>query len=262
MGLSTSDALSLNLLERFLRPLLPGTMTRQLEPMFALAASKLAAQRDSNDIGRWASKVAAVDASLPVVPPPIDRATLQVVQDALLADEQVEIEYVKSGGRRPTTQTLHPLGLVQCGSITYLVATAFRSPKQRLYAMHRARTAKRLYEPATIPTGFSLQGFIDKGGLQFGDAEPVRLNAWVSTKLGEQLADTRLSVNQRLEPAANGFVLTVALPYSWRLRWWILSKTGSIEVISPRYVRADIEGLLANAVARYQNYQSGTMGAD
>jgi len=173
-GLSTADALSLNLLERFLRPILPTAMTCQLQPMFKFAADKLSAQSGGNSLSRWATKVAVVAPNLPTVPAAIDAATMQVVQEVLLAEEQVAVEYVSSGKPTARSQTIHPLGLVQSGSITYLVTTAFQHQSPRLYAMHRVRSAKRLHEPATIPPGFSLQGFIDEGGLQFGEIRKVR----------------------------------------------------------------------------------------
>lgn len=252
ISLSTTDALSLHLLQRFLGPILPTALTQQLAPMFELAAAKLAAQKDSNTLGRWASKVAVVQPSLPVIPASIDVPAMQAVQEALLAEEQVVVEYVRTSGQASRSQTLHPLGLVQCGSITYLVATAFHYPSPRLYAMHRMRQARRLHVPATVPARFSLQGFIDDGGLQFGAIRRIRLKAWVSPMLAAQLADTRLADNQQLEPVPNGFVLNASLPYSWRLRWWILSKTGDMEVIAPQELRMEIGDLLRTAVTRYE----------
>ena len=261
MGLSTTDALSLHLLERFLRPILPAAMTRQLEPMFAQASNKLAAQKDSNTLGRWAAKVAVVAPSLPVIPAPVDAVAMQAIQESLLAEETVSVNYLRSGAQAPRAQTLHPLGLVQCGPIMYLVATAFDYPNPRLYAMHRVQAAKRLHEPARVPPGFSLQGFIDDGGLQFGDSRRILFKAWVSSMLAGQLRDSRLTQNQSLEPSSDGFVLSATLPHSWRLRWWILSKTGDIEVISPKALRQEIGEFLQAGAARYQ-VQDGALQAN
>ena len=252
LGLSTADALSLHLLKQFLKPILPVAMTRQLDPMFELAGSKLNAQKDGNALGRWATKVAVVSPNLPTIPASIDATVMQAIQEALLAEEKIAVDYVSSGKPFARAQTLHPLGLVQSGSITYLVATAFHYPAPRLYAMHRMRSAKRLYESATVPPGFSLQRFVDDGGMQFGESRRVRFKAWVSPMLAAQLADTRLTDNQQLEPSDDGSVLTATLPRSWRLRWWILSKSGDIEVLAPADLRKEIADLLAEAAARYQ----------
>lgn len=254
MGLSTTDALSMHLLQRFLSPILPTALTQQLEPLFELAATKLSAQKDNNTLGRWSGKVAVVQPNLPVIAAPIDTAAMQTVQEALLAEEQISVDYLRADGQVSKPQPLNPLGLVQCGAITYLVATGFNYPTPRIYAMHRMRQATRLYLPAVIPEGFSLQGFIEDGGLQFGAVRQIELTAWVSPMLAAQLRETRLTDNQQLAEAPNnGFELTASLPYSWRLRWWILSKTGDIEVLAPTELRAEIADMHRAAVRRYQN---------
>ena len=232
-------------------------MTHQLEPLFELAATRLSAQKDSNTLGRWANKVAVVQPSLPVIPAPINAAVLQVVQEALLAEEQISLDYVRADGQTSNPQPLNPLGLVQCGAITYLVATGTNHSSPRTYAMHRMRRATRLYSRATAPEGFSLQGFIDDGGLQFGADRQIQLKAWVSPMLASQLLDTHLTGTQHLEAVTNGFHLTAWLPNSWRLRWWILSKTGDIEIMAPLELRAEIGKLLQVGSARYQSSAPG-----
>lgn len=250
-GLSLTDALSLQLLERFLKPILPASAVRQLEPTFELAARKLAAQGRSNPLGGWVNKVLVVDANLPVVPAAIDPDVLRIVQEALLADEQVEIAYLRSDACELPARPLCPLGLVQCGPVTYLVATTLRHESPRLYAMHRVRSARRLHTAFRPPAAFSLRRFVDDGALQFGDTRQIRLKAWISPMLGIQLADTRLSMDQQLQPVDDGFVLSATLMHSWRLRWWILSKTGDIHVLAPESLRDEIAKLLSEATARY-----------
>ncbi|MEJ8851542.1 WYL domain-containing protein [Variovorax rhizosphaerae] len=251
LGLSITDALSLHLLERYLQPILPDAVRLQLKPAFELAAAKLAVQKASNPIGDWPGKVAVVNTGLTVIPAPIDAAALRVVQEALLASEQVEVDYLRPEADAPKVQALHPLGLVLCGPATYLVATAFRHVAPRLYAMHRVRAARRLHVPAKSPSGFSLQAYIDEGGLQFGDGRRIRFRAWISRQLGAVMADARLDADQQLEPAEGGYVLRATLPYSWKLRWWILSKSGDIEVLAPSELRTEIGKLLAAASKRY-----------
>ncbi|RYH60751.1 MAG: WYL domain-containing protein [Alcaligenaceae bacterium] len=251
MGLSTTEALSLHLLERFLKPLLPTATRRQLAPAFDLATAKLDAQRHSNPLGNWSNKVAAVDPNLSVIPPQIDSAALQVVQESLLVDDQVEIDYLRPDALQPQAHVLNPLGLVQCGPITYLVATPLRHDSPRLYAMHRVKAARKCHVPATLPPGFSLQAYIDGGALQFGEQHPLDFQAWVSEMLGTRLMDSPLSDNQKLERVPGGYVLTATLNYSWKLRWWILSKTGDVEVLAPAVLRAEVGALLNAGAARY-----------
>ncbi|MDP2430754.1 MAG: WYL domain-containing protein, partial [Pseudomonadota bacterium] len=62
----------------------------------------------------------------------------------MLADDQIEVKYLAMGKEQAKILTLNPLGLVQCGPVSYLVATAFAYMDARLYAVHRITGAKRL----------------------------------------------------------------------------------------------------------------------
>ena len=162
--LSVTDALSLNLLERFLRPILPAATTRQLKPVFEQAKKKLELESNDNKLARWAKQVAVVEPGLPVIPAEINKDSLEAVQQALLAAEMVKVDYAAPGKER-RTYILNPLGLVQCGAITYFVATfsGQSDPILRL-PMHRMKSAERTYDRATAPKGFSLKGFIGYSG--------------------------------------------------------------------------------------------------
>ena len=60
-SLSSEAALSLALLDRSLKPLLPHEIARQLQPLFQLAKTKLATLREEDALFRWPEKVAAVE---------------------------------------------------------------------------------------------------------------------------------------------------------------------------------------------------------
>lgn len=143
--LSVTDALSLTLLERFLRPILPTATIGQLEPVFEQAKKKLDHESHQNKLARLIKLVAVVEPGLPVLPAEINREALETVQQALLARETVSVDYAAPGKQR-RTHVLNPLGLVQCGAITYFVATISgqTDPILRL-PMHRMKHAVRTY---------------------------------------------------------------------------------------------------------------------
>lgn len=250
--LSVADALSLSLLERFLKPLLPKTTTSLLETVFDQARRKLEQEARTNKLAAWSNKVAVAEPGLDVIPPEPEEGVPEIVQEALLADEMVEIDYVSPGKKR-RTHTANPLGLVQNGAITYLVCTfaGTTEPIARL-PLHRMKSAKRTYLKATPPAGFSLKHFIDQGGFGFGEKGPIKLKAWVSEMLGGRLAEAKLDKDQKLVPEDEGFELTVTLIDSWRLKWWILSKTGDIVVREPAALRDEIAHTLRAGAACYK----------
>lgn len=117
-GLTLAEALSLRLVEETLRTLLPPALLGALESRFQQAQRKLEALADGNTTARWMNKVRTVPPALPLLPPEVDRDVLETVQDALLADRQLEVEYRKFDAEEPSKLTLHPLGLVQRGPAT------------------------------------------------------------------------------------------------------------------------------------------------
>ena len=163
-GLSVSDAVSLRLVEDLLRPLLPSAMLESLETRFGQAKAKLAELSADNPNAKWADKVRYVSPSMPFIPPKVETAVLDAVHDALLNEHQIEVEYKKASGEQKTYR-LHPLGLVQRGQITYLVATAFDYQDERLYALHRIRSIRTLTDSASVPEQFAVGDYVRSGAL-------------------------------------------------------------------------------------------------
>lgn len=249
LGLSMSDAFTLQMLERYL-PVLPGATTKQLKPVFELAKNKLDVHAESNGIARWANLIAVQPAGIPVIPPEIDESVQETVQAALFDRKKLKIRYTKVGGDTAKQHLVSPVGLVLSGEKTYLVATNAHHSKPATYALHRIDWAERTWEPADVPE-IPLQHFIDEGGIQFFSKGPIELKAWISKELGFQLSETKLSEDQSLMPVADGFDLTVTLPDSLRLRQWVLSWTGDIEVREPAALREQIAEQLREGAARY-----------
>ena len=250
-GLTLAEALSLRLVEDSIRPLLPAQVLRALEPRFRQAAKKLEQLSGKSRTARWAAKVRSVPPALPLLPPKIDDSVLETVQEALLADEQLDVQYRSAGTDKAKAMRLHPLGLVQRGPVTYLVASAFKYKNVRLYALHRISEAKRTYERVKPPVGFDLDAFISSGALQFGGGKLIKLEALVSKGLAEILAETPLSKDQLLTADGEQFRLTATVTDSWQLQWWVLGQGEALEIIAPSLLRKEIAGTIAEANARY-----------
>lgn len=249
-SLSVSEALSLRLLEDFLRPVLPATLLASMGARFALAKRKLE-NLEGQRLARWADKVRVVTPALQLLPPRIEPAAQEAVHEALLADEQVEVLYQSPNKEQANAMELHPLGLIQRGPVTYLVATAFDYVDVRLYAMHRIKEAKRLGKPCRRPENFSLDAYLSTGVSDFGDGEHIRFKAVVSDSLAARLRETPLSEDMELMEQADGCLLTCSLIASWQLHWWILSQGSEIEVRAPKELRKRIAEQLRDAAGVY-----------
>ena len=251
-ALTVADAMSLHLVEDLLAPLLPAALLDSLRPRFRQARKKLDSLSKEHPNSRWLDKVRHVPPTLPLLPPKIVDGVLATVQEGLLTDRQLEIGYQRPGDEEAMTLRLHPLGLVQRGPVTYLVATAFTYTDVRLYAVHRITGASVLAEPAHCPGGFSLDDYIAQGALQFGDGRTIRLVARISPWLADILTETPLTADQQLERAGEEFRLTATITDSWQLRWWILSQGEGITVLEPGKLRKEIMSELNRTLNTYR----------
>lgn len=250
-GLTLAEALSLRLLETYLQPLLPASVLSVLAPRFSSAAKKLDLLAEENAIARWTDKVRTVSPALPFLPPKMAEGVLETVQEAVLLERQIEIEYQAFNAPEATEQRLHPLAIVQRGPVTYLVATAFDYADIRLYAVHRIAAARLTDEPAKRDSNFDLDAYIAQGALQFSNGETIRLEAHVSEDLARVLRETPISEDMTLEQHDEAWKLTATVADSWQLRWWVLSQGAWITVIAPEALRGAIAEELAQALAGY-----------
>ena len=158
-------------------------------------------------------------------------------------------------GTEPKWHTINPLGLVQRDQITYLIATfptdRKNPPSIPSFALHRVIDAKKAYLPAKAPENFSLQAHLASGAMGFSEKGKIKLKAWFTKRLGDSLAQTKLSEDQTIRATEDGVELTATVVDNWTLRWWILSKTGDIVVLEPESLREDIAKQLSDGAARY-----------
>lgn len=249
-GVTLAEALSLQIVEETLKPLLPASVLRTVQPRFLQAKAKLAALAEQNATAQWAEKVKSVPPSLPMMPPEVDEDLLEIVQSALLNNEQIDVTYLPFSSE-PKSFRLHPLGLVVRGSVTYLVATACDYTDVRLYALHRFQAVSRTYEPAKAPKGFKLSQYVDEGAFQFGGGRSIKLVARISDDLAKRLEETPLASNQKIKSTPNAIELSASVIDSWQLHWWILSQGAAIKIVTPDALKNRIRDAHQDALKNY-----------
>ncbi|MDZ3990980.1 WYL domain-containing protein [Pseudomonas sp. Teo4] len=249
-GISLGEAMTLQLVEDSIRPLIPAQMFKSLEPRFNEARQKLKALADTNGSAQWMDKVASVQPSLNLLVPDIDPEVLEQVQHALLDDRQIQVRYYSVHKDQTSELQLNPLGLVQRGQISYLVATAVGFSDVRLYVLHRIQSLQPLATASQKPADFELAAYIDSGALQFGIPRQISLLAWVDDSLARRLLETPLSDDMQLNSLAEGGAeLQATVNDSWELMWWLLSHAGSIKVRAPESLRSNMLEKLRQSLA-------------
>lgn len=253
-GLSQAEALTLAMVEQHLNTLLPSSTLQQLQPYFSVAKQHLSNIPKSERARSWLNKVRTVPPSQPLLPPNIKPAVQQVVYEALLADRQLEISYLKRGQDKTADYRIHPIAAIQRGHITYLYCRFADYEDLRMLALHRIQAANMLDDKANVPTGFSIDDEISQGKFGFGAGAEITLEAIFYNGAGDHLFETPLAREQTLTELADGAVRLVAtLPNTPQLSWWLLGLGDGVEVVKPKVLRNQIAATIGKMQARYRS---------
>ena len=218
-----------------------------------MATSRLANLRAGAPARAWPDKIRIVQPTQPLLPPKIADAVQRGVSDALLAGLQVTVRYWPRGETTAQEYTLHPLGLVQRGQVTYLVATAFDYRDVRIFALHRMESAIPIDEPAGKPRSFDLNTYLREGAFGWGEGKSIRLVANFQESAAEHLHETPLSEDQTIEPASQGSVrVSATVVNSPQLEWWLTGFGDAVEVVSPVTLRSAMKEMVAEMALVYR----------
>lgn len=256
-GISVVEAVMLQLVEGTLQQILPVEMLQGLSGRFQQARKKLQALEQSNQNARLLDKIAVVSPGLPMLPPKTSPNLYEAVQQALTEQQQLLARYTSVYHQQQKDYTLNPLGLVQRGHITYLVATVAPYSDVRLFALHRFEYLTLEAQPLNAPDGFNLDVYLKSGALQFANDNMITLEARVRSDLSRLLTETPLSDDMQLLPANDDWQhLTATVHHGWQLEWWILSHSSQIEVMAPLDLRERIVARLRATIALYPELQT------
>ncbi|WP_423186380.1 helix-turn-helix transcriptional regulator [Alishewanella sp. d11] len=251
-GVSVADAMILQLVEGTLKTILPDTMLQGLKDRFDLAKRKINALDGSNSKGLLADKIAVVSPALPLTPPTTPAEHYEAVQQAMTEGKQLAVVYTAIHDQVQKEYQINPLGLVQRGHITYLVATIGDYINERLFALHRFQSLTLTDTPLKTLDGFSLAKYVQSGAMQFGSGNAIKLVAKVNQHLAKILHEAPLSQDMQLSPIEEGwFELSATVIDGWQIQWWILSHSLAIEVLSPPELRQDIIAKIQGTAALY-----------
>ncbi len=237
-GLSASEALTFKLAEQYLSKLMPTGMLEQLRPYFDSADQALARYDKRSNLAKWPEKIAVAYPNQPLLPSVIQPEIAALVDEALLEERQIEVSYRPKGESDNKVYTLHPLGLVLRGPVSYLLATIYTYQDVCLFAMHRFESVKVLNEPSKRPAGFVLNDFVQSGKLGFNHYGTITLELQFSAGAGAHLYETPLSSDQTIAILpSRALSVTATVQDNSQLRWWIRGFGDEVSVISPQPLR-------------------------
>jgi predicted DNA-binding transcriptional regulator YafY len=252
--LNVSDALSLCIAAEILRSLLPQTMLKALNSKIEQAQRTLAAMEPSHPVSRWRNKVRFVPAAQQLLTPTISESALVTLQDALIHERQLQVNYSAFNANKTKKLTLNPLALIVRGPVPYLIATANPYDDPLSFAIHRMRSPLMLETPLRLPPdGFDIDAFIASGRADFGTTKPIKFKASITNELAQYLAETPLAKDQKICPTRtpDQWTLTATVPDTWQLEMWILSQAEHVRVLAPKPLKTLIHNRFKMALERY-----------
>ena len=257
-SLRTNEALVFALAQMHLKPLLPASVLKELAPYFISAEKCLAGFSGKSKTADWLSKVRVISMGQPLLTPTHEEGTppetQETVYDALLKNERIKIEYRKRGEESYTTyDSISPLGIVQRGLILYLVCLKGDATKPITFALHRIRSAERLYLSANRPKNFRLDDYIASGALGISKDDEIILKAIFYDNAGEHLLESKLSSEQTYKLGPEPHSLEISAPVIWtqQLEWWLQAFADKVQVIKPVALRNQLRKNLEKAARRY-----------
>ena len=256
--MSQSEALTLLMSQDYLQALLPASTLAHMRHYFLLARQRLHKADFSSHQTlppelHWRSKVRVLPSSQPLIAPEVSADALAQVQEALLQGRQCEIKYQKRDAAGFDEYPVHPLGLVQRGTLLYLVCSIKHYSDIKLLALHRVQSAKKLPALVQTPSGFDLDAYIAGGALGWQSSSVrLHLEAVFTEKAGAHLRETPLCSNQTVQELGNGLLkVSAELPWTQQLEWWLLGFGADVEVLAPESLRLSMAKTAGAMVAKY-----------
>ena len=242
-GLTSSEALTMVLLETYLKTLLPVAIADNLASHFSAARHSLSVEHSDSKLQSWLKKVKVLSPGQHLLAPTIDPSIQRTVYNALMQGYQLEMDYLAANSTEAKHYgSVHLQGLVQYGSVIYLVVTINDHCDLRLLVLHRIQKVALKEVPLSPLENFDLQTYIDQGGFGFGETSvPIELVALFKNGAGHHLIETPLAVDQqieRLDPQT--LKVTAEVLDTPQLQRWLSSFGPDLEVILPEALRGTI----------------------
>lgn len=253
-GVEVTEALSLVLAEEALQGLMHKSLLAPLQGRLDAAKRLLRQSKGSNRKAGWADKIGAVPREFSLRAPRVNIGILEQVQDALLSDRQLEIEYRSLQDPAASWRLVNPRALLLKGSVMYLLADKRDLPNAddtvKQYALHRIRSTRRSVK-SVVRSDFNLKLYMEKKEDEVGNRHGIRVRLRITADLAKILRETPLSAKQQIKISADDIIVVAAVRNTPALRRWILGHGPAVEVLGPAALRTAIRDKIRAATAKY-----------
>ena len=231
-SLTLEESLLITLAEKYLRNLLPPSVTKSMAGFFAQARMNMGHSPDERLERRWMDKVDVVSTSVPLLPPNIAVGVLEAVTSTLYFERYLDIDYTNARGERKQKRVT-PLGLVQQGARLVLVARFESYNNERSLALNRMHVATDTGFPHPKVKNFELSQYDADGRFGLGDGKRIKLRFRIEKRSGVFLTESRLSKDQTVVELDGQYEITATVVQSPQLLWWLRGFGTRVTVLEP-----------------------------
>lgn len=250
--MTPSTALAINMLSERSHYLLPKQVHDNLKGFFLQATKKFSVAPE-NPLYDWPLRIANLSPGFQLCKPFIDDKVMQVVENALIHQTPLEIDYRPRPPRYNKKYQINPLGLVTRGSVYYLIATLRESGEYRNFVLHRIQDVKLMTSKKNDILDFDLSTYIENGNLSFPKNRKITLELMVSYVEGYHLLETPIHPEQEISyPDPHHFIVKAEVNHTEELKWWLMSISDISEVIGPKILINELTESLEKAISKYR----------
>lgn len=249
-ALDLPAALTFELAQAYLKPMLPPRALSHLKPHFDEAHRTLL--RERNPLGQWPNRVRVINRGLGGQRPAIDADVLETVTEALLREHQCKLTYQARSWLEPEEITVQPYGLIFRDPNVYLIGSIDGREGTRQLVLHRATTGELVEAPVDRPEDFDLDLYIHSGamGILKSD-EPVYLKLRCDKPALNHLIESPLGFDQITEEVDDQtFDIAVTVGDTQDLRWWLTAQAVHCDILAPGWLKDEIAETLHRGLKR------------
>lgn len=252
LNLDLTTSITFAMADQHLAGLLPPAMHDRLKPFFLTAKHYL--KHTTNNVERlWSKKIAVHGKGMPLHPSTMSEHVINSIYTAVLTEKCVKLTYRSLTTGTTNNFLFHPYGIVVRGERSYLLGKYDGYDDIRTLYFSRIVDAETSIAPAIIDHKFSVNTFIDNGGMGvIRNVSKLEIKLWITETLKLILEETPLAHDQKFEPLDGYFSVTATVDDSDELRHWILSMCNHATVIEPMSLRAEIKATLLDSISYYE----------
>jgi proteasome accessory factor B len=173
------------------------------------------------------------------------------VQEALLNQNILKVEYKPRKGNRALPFEVHPYSLLLYKGEFYILCFA-PGKGMRYFALEGIKKAERMKERFEIPEESSISEFFE---VPFGlfHGKPITVRVLFDKELSDYIQRRTWHPSQKIRQLKDGrILLSITASGKEEIKAWILSFGAKAEVLSPKSLREEIKTDLLTNLPRYR----------